>query len=477
MKVRLPRLSVIVAIASAFLVALVLPLGIAAASTTDLTPGPAYTVWAYGVVKTVDFSGTLGKGYGYEGSATYGYSVVLTQTNLSSTNFELQVNRTMGALLSVTYCYPNCKNPSATGTIFHHAWESDDVWANFTTNGTVLDDGRLVPAIALLNSHTMVNGSLLDTAQGAVRMAYLSANVSANANVVFATPLGLLPDNLTAPMNWNSSAAFTASGGYSLEYGYRYTGPHLKEVIGPVTQAADVNRSGDVTVLGSTQAGPGGTVSFGGVSFLNVSLNVEGPFVAREGFILVPEPIDLFGSSTAGPVSGNESGGASAQMTSLYVQPGVTSHLGIGGSEWVYAASAVNPTDVSVSSASGSLDQVSSGADSLASTPVQGTPIPVDQAQGDGGCLVTGASCPSAASPRALLPGFTLGVVLVVIVAVLAVVVLTERRRMPPPTYPNAKLYPPGDPTTAKPLDSSRSPATRKLPPSSDDEDPLSNLW
>jgi hypothetical protein len=474
MKVRLRALTATVAVATAFLMVFVVPAGIAAASPAELSPGPTYTLWAYGVVRTVDFSGVSAREYDYQGSATYGYSVVLSQTNLSTSVFELSVNRTMGAVVSIEYCYPTCKNPTVTALVFHHAWESVDAWANFTTNGSVMSDGQSVPAVALLNSHSTLTASLVDSAQGELRDSYLSANVSASANVSFGTPLGLLPLNLTTPMNWSSTSPYTASGMYDLHYSYRYSGPHVSANVGPLTWSGEIARSGNVTVLGSV-GGPNGSVNFGGVSYVGVSLNVEGPFVAREGFILVPDQADLFGTSSPSAISANETGGTAVAMTSLYVSPGVSGHLGIGGSEWLYSASALNPSVTTLSGTGSGATELAGGPQSVASTPVQGVPIPVSEAQGYQGCLVTGSSCP-AASPHALPPGLGLGVILVVLVGIIGVVVVTERRRVPPPAYPNAKLYPPGDEANSPARDDARSPVTRRSPPPAED-DPLSNLW
>jgi hypothetical protein len=464
----------IVAVATAFLMVFVLPAGIAAAASPEFTPGSANQLWAYGVVRTVDFSGVSAQGYSYQGSATYGYSVILDQTNLTSPLFELSAVRTMGADLTVEYCLPDCHKPTVSATVSHHAWESTHAWANFTTNGTVAVNGQSVAAIALLNSHSTVVGNLTDISQGPLRTSYLSANVSASASVTFATPLGLLPDNLTAPMSWTSTSAFNATGAFAISYFAGYTGPHLSTHVGPTVTTGAVTRSGSVTVSGSSNSGPDGAVQFGGVPYLNVSLNVVGPFVAREGFILVPSQVDLFAASNANPWGNNETGGTSVQMTSLYVRPGAGAHVGIDGSEWMYAGSALNPGLTSLDPIGAGVAQISPGADNVSSTPVQGVPIQVDQAQGYQGCLVSGSGCAGSSSPS-VLPFFGIGVLAVVIAVVVASVLVVERRRVPPPTYPNAQLYPPGETTGVRPLPGSRPSAVRPPPPAEDD--PLSNLW
>lgn len=478
MKVRLGVSTTVVAVVSALFVISVLPGLVSAAPTPDLTPGPAYTLWAYGAVRSVTFSGSSSDGYAFQGSATYGYTVLLNQTNLTSTTFELFANRTMAAQLSIEYCLPNCKSPTATASVTHDAWEAVDSWANFTTTANVSENGQNVSAIGLLNSHSTVQGSLWDDAQGLVRSSFLSANVSANASVAFATPLGLLPNNLAAGASWTASSAFTASGAWAIGYHYRFVGPKATIDIGPSELSGDVQSSGNVSVLGSVALGAGDEVAFGGVPYLNVSLTVMGPFVAREGFILVPANIDLFGASTSTPWGANETGGSTVEMTSLYVHAGSGAHLGIAGSEWLYTSSALNPSVTSLAPADSglsSVDEVASGASEVGATPVQGVPISVDQANGYSNCLISGAGCPAATAGSPLsLHGLFLGVIAVVVVAVVAAVLITERRRMPPPSYPNALLYPPGGTAPVKPADPSRSEARRTPPP---EDDPLSNLW
>ncbi len=479
MSVRVGRVSAIVTVSAAVLMVCSVPALAAAESVPTLTPGSPYTVWAYGGVRTVDFAGVGHSGWAYTGTATFGYSVILNQTNLSSTTFELSVNRTMGAALSIGYCPVSCKSTTPTVALTYHEWEATDEWANFTTDGTVYEQGSPVPAIALNNSHTTVTGSLFDTAKWPLRHSILAINVSSSATVDFATPLGLLPDNLSAGASWNDSSAFAATGGFILAYFYNYTGPlggHA--VIGPGTVTGLVNATGNVSVVG--HAGPG-AMSLGGNSYQNVTLSTFGPFAIREGFILVPNQVNLFGGSTETP-SSNATGGADAQMTSIYAKPLVGGHLGIGGSEWVFLSTASNPQVTSLLPGSsgisqvGSVDQVASGSDSLGSTAVEGVPMNVGHAQTDQGCLITGSSCPSvgSGSPRPLV-----GVLAVLVVATVAVVavlaVVGARRRVPPPPNPNAGLYPPIV-RFAGSAPPSSAPGTPPAPPPAE-EDPLSHLW
>jgi hypothetical protein len=468
MKVRVGASTVIAAVAASLLMVLVVPAGIASATAADLAPGPAYTVWAYGAVRTVDFSGVTVRGWEYEGTATYGYTVILNQTNLTAQTFELTANRTMGSRLSVEYCAPTCKHPTSVATISYVAWEAIDAWANFTTNGSVLENGASVPAIALLNSHTTVNGNLTDRLASPMRSGYLTSSVTAAASVTFAQPLGLIPDNLTAGASWTSSSAFAAAGSYTLDYFYHFHGPLLNETVGPSATGGYVNRSGNVSVAGSVRPG---SVPLDGTPYQNLSLSVQGPFDAREGFLLVPSVVDLFGASPPGPTD-MQSGATAAQMTSIYVRPG-GAHLGIGGSEWVYRASALNPFTAPTPVGGGSITELAAGADNVSSTPVQGVPIAVAQATQDQNCLVSGAGCSAPAKTLGALFGIGAAVVVVAVLA-LAAVVVTQRRRVPPPSYPNAQLYPPG-----APIGDARRSSSAGTPPSPppEEEDPLSNLW
>jgi hypothetical protein len=484
MSVRVGRVASILSVSAAVLIVCSVPAVAAAEGAPTLTPGSPYTVWAYGAERTVTIGGTGHSGWAYEGSATYGYSVILNQTNLTATTFELAANRTMGATISVGYCATTCKKSVApTVSLSYHEWEATDEWANFTTDGTVYEHGVPVTAIALLNSHSTVAGSLFDTAKWPLRSALLAINVSASASVTFATPLGLLPDNLTGGAQWNDSSDFSASGEWALSYFYNYTGPlggHL--ALGPQTITNTVAATGEVGVEG--MAGPT-TVSLGGSSYQNVSLGVQGPFTLREGFILVPTEIDLFGngSTSTGAPSGNATGGSAAEMTSVYARPLVGGHLGVGGSEWVFLSTASNPQVATLTPTSsgedqlGSVDPAATGADQVGSTPVQGVPLAVGSAKGLQDCLVTGSGCPSTHGPQPL--GGFLGVVVVgiVVAAVLAsVAVVAQRRRIPASPNPNLGLYPPVVRMPGSGIAPGSS-GSNPPPPPPPEDDPLAHLW
>jgi hypothetical protein len=479
MNVRVGRVSTIVTVSAAVLMVCSVPAFAAAQGVPTLTPGAPHTAWAYGAARNVTFQGLGHSGWAYSGTAQFGYTVILNQTNTSATTFELSVNRTMGAKLAIGYCPVTCKGTTPTVMLTYHEWEATDEWANFTTAGTVYESGAPVAAVALLNSHTTVAGSLFETAKWPARHSLLAINVSSTSAVNFTTPLGLLPDNLAAGTSWNDSSAYAASGGFLLSYFYNYSGAAGGSIhVGPGTIPGLVTSTGSVDVAGSAGSG---TASLGGSSYDNVTLTVAGPFAVREGFILVPSQANVFGGLNGTP-STNATGGANAEMTSVYAKPMVAGHLGIVGSAWTFASSASNPQVAALLPGSsgvaelGSVDQVSSGADQLGSTSVEGVPMSLHSAQTQQGCLIAG-DCQTSSSGPALKPLTGLIAVLAVSTVVVAAIaaVVTTRRRIPPPAHLNVGLYPPIVRLAGGPAP----PATAGNPPPAPpaEDDPLAHLW
>jgi len=452
-------------------------MGAASASSPSATP---LTIWAYGAVKTVTFQGDSSTGWQYSGNATYGYSVILNQTNTTGSDFQLTVNRTMGAMFQVHYCYPNCNSPKYYGNVSDHIYETVDAAANFTGAGFVYENGAAVAAIALNNSQSHLRANLTESSNTyipglgglvAPRSHYLGVNVVASSTVEFTPGLGILPVNLSSTQSWNSSAGFVAQAAASYAYFLSSAGPFHSAHVGPVSGNLSVPASGNVSLFGSYS--PVNTTVLGGIAYPEVALKIVGPFSVREGFILLPNSANLFGGASDQPW-GAQNGSASASMSYLDARASLGGHLGIGASQWVYDSSTLGPSSA-VPETSGPAD-ISSFAqpatDAAPTTTVQGQPESVAGALGQQACLLTGSGCPAGNSlPGTGLHGIVgllaIGVVLIVVVLVIALV--AERRRMPPPTYPNAALYPPGN---VRPT--SRAPPTPAEPA---EDDPLRNLW
>lgn len=460
------------------LVVLALPGGMAENSPSPAVPAPG-TLWAYGAVETVSLQGTS-HGWQYSGSAVYGFSVILNQTNTTTTSIELAVNRTMGVLFQVHYCYPDCSSPTYFGNESYHVYETVDATANLSTTGTVYENDTPVAALSLLNSGANLRANVTETGSSYLRIGgvlgtrshYLSANVVASSTVYLSPGLGLFPTTLNSAQSWNSSSQFSSRATADYAYYEAASGPRGAIHFGPFNGNFSVPANGTVGLNGSYS--PTRTVNLGGVTFPEVALRVVGPFSVREGFILLPSAADLFGGGNP-PWSAQQNGSASAAMSYLDARATEGDHLGIGASQWVYDSTMANPSGSATAlSGNSQLAAASTGiSDSAPSTTVQGVPEPLATAQSQQGCLLTGSNCPSGGSSgtagfHGLAGLVAVGVVVIVVVA--AVVLIAERRRMPPPAYPNAALYPPGN---VRP--GSRAPSGPNPPPPEDD--PLRNLW
>jgi hypothetical protein len=484
MKPRISRITAVGVLLAAALMVFVLPAGVAAGAPSAPASGSSETVWAYGAARTSSFTGTTSDGWTYQGQAIYGFSVILNQTNTSATTFELSLQRVMGALITIELCTPDCSAATSTANFTYHAWEVAGAWGNFTTAGSVTEGASTVAAIALENSHSFANASLVESSSsdlaGTLRSKVLTVTTAAAAQINFTGPLGLIPDDLAPghPQSWSSTSSFNATGSSGWSYGYVQQGPFLNKTVGPITGTTNLTGSGNVTISGRYSAGQ--QIKLGGVTFPEIALTVTGPFSVREGVIFVPSSSDLFSGSTE-PWSSNVNGSATAEMTYLDALPEAGDHVGLGGSVWSYASTSTNPADsLSLSPTSGITPGAASVSPAVPSETVQGEPQNQTQAEQTQNCLISGSACPAvtpgpASSPshwwRGLFGLAILGAVAAVLVAV--VVVVAERRRMPPPVYPNAGLYPPGSMGPTSPSGRARGPDE---PPPADD-DPLRNLW
>ncbi len=478
-RLRSGKASLTGAVVVAALMVFVLPSGIASAAPLSTASGSSNS-WAYGNVVNVSFSGHTATGVPYVGNATYGYTVLLTQTNLSSTVFELNAGRTAGVAFAVEYCSPTCKAPTYFVRVSAHLVETVNSTAYLENDGTVQESGGSVPAYALLNSSTVETANETESmssylpvagASPAARSSYLAGEVSAATDVQFASPLGLFPTNLSSSQSWTSEASFTANALATYHYFVAVSGRVATWSLAangtiPVSASGAVNLSGSYSSTDS--------VALGGVPFPEVSLGVTGPFALEEGVILVPVASDLF-LGASHPWSANESGAATAEMSYVDFRGGLGGHLGIGASRWQYDSVTLDPASTQVpSNTAGITELAGTGTpDAAPSTTVQGQPESAAQSAQTQACLLTGSGCPSSSvsgTIHGLLGVAALGVLAAVALALAVVVV--ERRRMPPPTYPNASLYPPG----GGPANGARSGPDEPPAPSPDD-DPLGNLW
>jgi hypothetical protein len=446
---------------------------VASAQATPSAGGPS--PWAYGALSSRSWSGAFGQ-VGFRADETLGFATVLHETTGQHGLIALDVNRTMGVLLSVTFCRPNCRQPVDSASVAFHAWESIAAQLLLTTEGNVTIALEPAPALALVASNVSVDVGLKESTATVVNGTEvaghnLSIALDANASTEFAPALGLLPLNLSAGTTWSASSVFTTTGAASWSVLEQFV--NLASISG--SGNLSLNASGAVLLTGSDA---GATVGLSGGRYHVVTLAIVGPFALREGFLLIPTNASYFGTSAPSwlPSSVNELGSASFSAGNVDVATPLAagSHVGFAASEiaWTYATGDPLTLTTSAGGLAPAVASVSPGASDTNTTTVQGSPESVAQATTDQGCLASGLGCPGPGGPRSPLTVLIVAGA-VAAVAVLALAVVAERRRVPPPSYPNAALYPPGAAAAT-----TRGPGRREAPPAAPaEDDPLSHLW
>lgn len=394
------------------------------ASTASASPVPLGSTnsqqWAYGTQKWVNTTVDLPNAT-YSVEAFFGWQVVYTATNTSSTTVQLEAQRSMAGSFTAQICAPTCTNPTAQGNLSLKGWENDTGFANLTTTATVFENGSALPAVGLLNANSQVRGNITESwsyrlgtgssAQGA--SASLSVAGSAHSAVNFSTPLGLVPFNATPGQTWNSSAAFTASGGWSVNASWErvtYLGAHLS---GTPSASSSVQASGTVW-LGGYDAG---TVTLAnGQTVPVIVLGWTGPFDDLDGAILVPHDFDLFGTASTSYQS-ESLGSETVATANLDLTVDASHHLRIVSAATSFGTSS---TSLGVNQGVPSAGPVAASTTTSSPTVLQAQPESVAQAQQDSGCLAS--ACNSGTSNGAHASSGTLGIALLVGLVVVVVV-------------------------------------------------------
>jgi hypothetical protein len=431
-------------------------------------------LWAYGNQGSSSSTG-IHNGT-YEARNTYfGWHVVLTQTNLSATTFQLELVRTMGFTVYASFCNPDCSRPLANANLTVRAWEQSVGFANFTTNGSVDLNGSVVPALALVNDHASTSGNVTETLSGTIHRilgmpssasGYVSVHDAATVSVTLSPALGLIPTHLAPGESWSSASRFVASGSWQGGYVALRTGFNGTPVDNSQSFAGSAAGSGNVTLLGEYA----GNVQLDDGSMTSVvHLALTGPFDDREGILLVPAGADLFGGP-AHDWSGLQASQETADTTALDLTLHGLNHFGLLASSTGYSGAASNPnqpgTGPSVTPAG-----------SPSGVQLQGQPESVAQAQWSSNCLV-GGGC-AAVPPTVRGIGGGLFVVGALAVAILAAALLVAARRRPvkPSKARPPRRLPPGAAGSPGPAvgPSAGGAASRSEP--DDVADPLGRLW
>ena len=469
----------------AVLIVLALALALPAwapASAASPVPGNPPEVWAYGNTVSLNQTTNWVNMYG-SGEilvhAFYGWVVILTQTNTSTSNFTLEGQRAVVAKLFVDYCSPTCANP--TGALVNLtvvAWQRDTAFANFTENGTV---NVLAPpaeagtqaALAIQNAQVYRQGNLTETASWTLHgvhrgSAYITTNVAADAAVTFTPSLGLVPRNVSSGESWNSSAAYQPTGEVTGRYDYNIQSPQASASgEGPIN--ASFESQGTASLYG-TDVGSTGLHGDGlhyTADEISTQLFVTGlvGFHFDDGFFLAPDGSGVFshvGSLIRGGIFfGLETAGT--QYLDISSGRGL-GHVGIVAAQSRYSTSSTDGLTTAVGG-------VSPAATSGNSTNVQGQPMPTSQAESDYTSLFGSVGSGTHGLGGTLVLLLAVGIV-GVLAAVLAVAMVERRRRgvSPPVAVAPSPVIPPGTgrtPSTPPPAGS----------PGSTSEDPLGNLW
>jgi hypothetical protein len=466
---------------AALVVALLLLPGVSAAtpaSGATAAIGANQTQWAYGVQKNLSFT-TTSNGTTYNVTGSFDYAVVFTQTNYTASSFQLEVQRTIGFTLTATYA-----GLYATAKLTAKGYENDTGFANFTTNGTVYVNGTAVPAVADENqSHTTVAGyvqSWTVTLGKHTASGHLDATLASQGHTTFSPAMGILPDNVTAGMSWNSSTYFDHVG--TVQGAYNSTRTRLNGVTTTSNGSLNANDglAGSEPVYGTDV---GSVTLANGLSGQQIVLTTVGPLQPRDGVLWTTSGTDLFQNNK---LVGGAFGLISLQTDRLDWVPHSHGHLGIAASETGFGP-APDANSVAGQSVTTQASTLSSGASpaqsgSPASEGIQAEPMAVPQAQAIQNCVgSTQGACGTVLngnSPGSTTLGhFPIGIVVIAgvgAIAVIAGLLVVGRRRTP--KYPTRTTV--GYASASSMSAPAPPPRAPSSPPANPEEpDPLGRIW
>ncbi len=423
------------------LTALVLPViapGLDAAPTTA-TSGGAPQEWAYGAQHWSNTSVQFLDGT-YTSKAYFGWQVVITETNTSATTQEIEGVRTIGVSYFAEYCRPNCTSPNATANLTLRAHEQQTAFVNLTDNATVYErtsgfggTSTAVSALGISDASVSSLGALDESysiARGSHAGASGTLNVTESAQmaVVFTPALGIAPWNVSKGDSWNSTSAFSASGGWTTTYAHSDS---LQGVSGSQSGNASgqLNRSGSESVNGRDL---GNLTLANGANVTVVVVGYLGPFAFGDGLFVTSGASDLFASSTAAYAPYEFAlGQATLSAMDLSIARGhhhvvfaaASASVGVG-------STTLGATSVATGTGVASGGQSPPGSDET----VQAQPESPQYAQAQSNCLVNGCGggATSTTGVGSYIGLFVVAAVIVVF-AVGVAVALVRRPRRPAP--------------------------------------------
>lgn len=403
-----------------------------AASAGAPNPSQPPQQWAYGAEHwaNVSANGSFGQ---YQVSAFFGWTLVYTLTNTSNSTFTLEAQRTMALRYSASLCAPSCANPTHRAAVAIDGLETDTAFDNLTTGAYVFENGSAVGAIGLENAQSSGAASLRESLNGTRPIngvlesgsAQFSLNATADAQVSFATPLGLVPWAPSAGARWNASAAYTASGAYAVQFAWS-----VRTATGSINASGSGSPSGQVNASGTVQlagADLGNLTLANGASATVIVLGWStGAFTAEDGIVLLPTGFAVFGGG-ATPWAPHLLGAQSVLGQRLDLSIDALHHR----FRATAAASSYAGTDAVAPAGgpgAGAVTPAATASDPGNPTLVQAQPMSVPSAQSTAACLATGCVGAGGGSAPALRPLTELLVVGLVVAAVLGTVGVVEYR-------------------------------------------------
>ena len=469
-----------------------------AVGTVTATPAPTSVPatsdahsWAFGNVTnrlTIQGGNAF---HTFTGTATYGFVTNVTAVNTSATTIEVISQATIGLSLKLHSCSPNCSAPVQVTDFSYQAWETYFAWTNLSTVASMtevsLTNGSVLPnvtALGIINSSTQSRGYVHESATlispstsvgNSTRIRSIDATSTSNSSssVSFTPALGILPILPTGPIGpgtyWTSTAAYASSASWGAQWflAVNLSGSAISRTfngsIGHSTSA-----TGSVTLIGRATE-----IHVRQVRLLSLAYSLGPDFRLGPGLSVGWMVPGAFGEGLEGSTSwaAYMVAGANVQMHALDADPSAGLITWLRSSEVSFSVNVFDPNHSGMN-------------DTTGPTTVTGYPMTSSQAGTYANCLQQASVCSTTGFVQSGGTGAIPSVVLVgaavaVLAVVVAAVVVVRQRRMPPPKYPNAGLYPPGQPVGPAEPSPPAGPATSPPPPEPGraEDDPLGQLW
>ncbi|MCI4360042.1 MAG: hypothetical protein L3J95_06505 [Thermoplasmata archaeon] len=378
---------------SALLLAvIVVPAASAAPAALRPASGSSSQSWAYGGQEWQNTT-IISSSYLWHQSTFYGWQVVQTQKNTSSTVTQVSGVDTSAENYYFQYCVPNCSAPATTENESYQYWSVSNVFANLTSQAAVFESGKSVKAFGILNASSGVRENVSETYSGVLNHAPWYAGSyyygwNSETGIAFKPALGLVPWNASKNQTWNSTSAYSASGGWLETYLYYSNESSASSIERANLSGANSNR-GNESVSGRDT---GNVTLSSGAKAQGIDLAFSGPYNVSNGLFIVPASAQVFGGATA-----NWSVQVKTAASAFTVELDMVSTA--GGARAVVSSA----TTWSLSTTTGSLAVIPSGVSTNVVGRIQAQPEPVPYAQATSKCLL--GPC----GPRQVIPTFAPG--------------------------------------------------------------------